>query len=59
MSIDVVSTSGIWVRQVQCRRDHMCSKNKKTGNTYLSLQVYPFLDTFHNKINTNTSATPS
>ena len=42
MRIDGVSTSGIWVHQVQCLRDLICSKNMNTGNTCFSLQVYPF-----------------
>ena len=42
MRIYGVSTSGVWVRQVQCLRDPMCANNNNTGNTFLSVKVYPF-----------------
>ena len=38
-----VSTSGVWVRQFQCIRDPICANNKNTGNTFISIKVYPFL----------------
>ena len=45
MRIDDVSTSSIWVRQVQYLRDPICANNN-TGNTCLSLQVdYTHTDT--------------
>ena len=59
MRIYGVSTSGVWVRQVQCLRDPICANNKNTGNTFLSVKVYPFPRHVPYHTTTKTSDTPS
>ena len=59
MRIYSVSTSGVWVRQVQCLRDTICANNKNTGNTLLSVKEYPFPRQVPYHTITKTSATPS
>ena len=59
MRIYGVSTSGVWVRQVQCLRDPICAINNNTGNTFLSVKVYPFPRHVPYHTTTKTSDTPS
>ena len=59
MRICGVSTSGVWVRQVHFLRDPICANNKNTGNTFLSVKVYPFPRHVPYHTTTKTSDTPS